>query len=54
MADEKMEVTEGAVEEKPKFKKHDLVVVTESFGLTKDQMKAGEKWDSSVRTGLYW
>jgi hypothetical protein len=36
-----MDVTEGTVEPKKKFKKFDLVVVTEAFGLTRDMMKAG-------------
>ena len=35
-----MEV-EGEAEVKKRFKKFDLVVVTESFGLTKDMLKAG-------------
>ena len=35
-----MEV-EGEPEVKKRYKKFDLVVVTESFGLTKDMLKAG-------------
>ena len=40
LAAEKMEV-EGEPEVKKRYKKFDLVVVTESFGLTKDMLKAG-------------
>lgn len=47
-----MDVTEGAVDEgadagsegaKRRFKKTDLVVVTEAFGMNKEMLKAGER-----------
>jgi hypothetical protein len=37
----KMDVTEGAVESKKRFKKFELAVVSEVFGLTREMMKAG-------------
>jgi hypothetical protein len=52
--DEKMDVSEGKEEEKlaetpqKRFKSHELVVLIEAFGLTRDQLKAACELEASM------